>query len=203
MTTCKKHVQTQRDAVENMSSLRKPSTEEFMKQFLGSNYDVFFPYGPQTGVLPALTPQWARDFGKWLTGPEGNKDFLNSFNDVHNYYMALDEAGIMPYPGMDKVKKETRDNFLVKAGWNFNSIFGVPAKVDTNPMAIYEEAYGLLLNKYKLETTNASELKRAELFARLNMAPVASVSNDELAAKLAGREFTSKLGVDFPIDRVS
>jgi hypothetical protein len=159
---------------------RKPGMEDLMKGWLGSNYDVLFPYGPQTDWKSSLIPRWAKDAWFYLNGPQGNADFLNSWKDVHNYYMTLDDLGIMKYPGEEAVYRDTRKNFAVKANWSFASIFGVPAKVDINPMALYEEAYGLLINKYKLIT-----------------------NNDKLAAELAGTELTAKLGPNFPIDRVS
>lgn len=159
---------------------RKPGIEDLMKSWLGSNYDVLFPYGPQTDWKSSLIPRWAKDAWFYLNGPEGNADFLNSWKDVHNYYMTLDDLGIMKYPGEETVYRDTRKNFAVKANWAFGNIFGVPAKVDINPMALYEEAYGLLINKYKLIT-----------------------NNDKLAAELAGKELTAKLGPNFPVDRVS
>ena len=159
---------------------RKPGMEDLMKGWLGSNYDVLFPYGPQTDWKSSLIPRWAKDAWFYLNGPEGNADFLNSWKDVHNYYMTLDDLGIMKYPGEETVYRDTRKNFAVKANWAFGNIFGVPAKVDINPMALYEEAYGLLINKYKLIT-----------------------NNEKTARELAGAEMTAKLGPNFPIDRVS
>jgi hypothetical protein len=151
-----------------------------MKSWLGSNYDVLFPYGPQTDWKSSLIPRWAKDAWFYLNGPEGNADFLNSWKDVHNYYMTLDELGIMKYPGEETVYRDTRKNFAVKANWAFASIFGVPAKVDINPMALYEEAYDLLVNKYRL-----------------------IANNEKLARELAGAELTAKLGPNFPVDRVN
>ena len=159
---------------------RKPQTEDLMKSWLGANYDVLFPYGPQTDWKSSLVPRWAKDAWFYFNGPEGNADFLNSWKDVHNYYMTLDELGIMKYPGEEVVYRDTRKNFAVKANWAFASIFGAPAKVDTNPMALYEEAYNLLVNKYRL-----------------------IANNEKTARELAGAELTAKLGPNFPLDRVS
>jgi hypothetical protein len=159
---------------------RKPGMEDLMKSWLGSNYDVLFPYGPQTDWKSSLVPRWAKDAWFYLNGPQGNADFLNSWKDVHNYYMTLDDLGIMKYPGDETVYRDTRKNFAVKANWSFASIFGAPAKVDINPMALYEEAYDLLVNKYRL-----------------------IANNEQLAKELAGAELTAKLGPNFPIDRVN
>jgi hypothetical protein len=159
---------------------RKPGIEDLMKSWLGANYDVLFPYGPQTDWKSSLVPRWAKDAWFYFNGPEGNADFLNSWKDVHNYYMTLDELGIMKYPGEEVVYRDTRKNFAVKANWAFASIFGAPAKVDTNPMALYEEAYDLLVSKYRV-----------------------IANNEKLARELAGAELTAKLGPNFPLDRVN
>lgn len=159
---------------------RKPDMEDLMKSWLGANYDVLFPYGPQTDWTSSFVPRWAKDAWFYLNGPEGNQDFLNSWKDVHNYYRTLDELGIMKYPGAETVYRDTRKNFAVRAGWSFASIFGAPAKVDTNPMALYEEAYDLLVNKYRM-----------------------IANNEKTARELAGAEFTAKMGANFPLDRVT
>jgi|APGre2960657404_1045060.scaffolds.fasta_scaffold00143_4 hypothetical protein len=159
---------------------RKPDMEDLMKSWLGSNYDVLFPYGPQTDWTSSFVPRWAKDAWFYLNGPEGNQDFLNSWKDVHNYYRTLDELGITKYPGAETVYRDTRKNFAVRAGWSFASIFGAPAKVDTNPMAIYEDAYDLLVNKYRM-----------------------IANNEKTARELAGAEFTAKMGANFPLDRVT
>jgi len=159
---------------------RKPDMEDLMKSWLGSNYDVLFPYGPQTDWTSSFIPRWAKDAWFYLNGPEGNQDFLNSWKDVHNYYKTLDELKIMKYPGAETVYRDTRKNFAVRAGWSFASFFGAPAKVDTNPMAIYEDAYDLLVNKYRM-----------------------IANNESTARELAGTEFTAKMGANFPLDRVT
>jgi hypothetical protein len=158
----------------------KQDAEDLMKTWLGSNYDVLFPYGPQTDWKSSLIPRWAKDAWFYINGPEGNQDFLNSWKDVHNYYRTLDELGIMKYPGEEVVYRDTRKNFAVRASWSFASIFGVPAKVDTNPMAIYEDAYDMLVSKYRLVATD-----------------------EKTARELAGAEFTAKMGADFPLDRIT
>ena len=159
---------------------RKPEFEDLMKGWLGANYDVLFPYGPQTDWKSSLIPRWAKDAWFYANGPQGNADFLNAWKDVHNYYKTLEDLGIMKYPGEEVVYRDTRKNFAVRANWSFASIFGVPAKVDTNPMALYEEAYNLLVNKYRPLT-----------------------NNETTARELAGAEFTAKLGPNFPLDRVN
>lgn len=158
----------------------KPKFEDVMKSWLGSNYEVLFPYGPETNWKSTLIPRWAKDAWFYMSGPEGNQDFLNSYKDVHNYYRTLDELGIKKYPGDATVYNDTKKNFAVRAGWAFASIFGVPARVETNPMALYEDAYGLLVDKYRL-----------------------IANNENTARELAGAEFTAKMGANFPLDRIT
>jgi hypothetical protein len=158
----------------------KPDSEDLMKQYLGSYYDVIFPYGPQTSLGMAVAPRWANDLWNYANGPESKKDFLDSYKDVHNYYRTLDEMKILKYPGDAAIRKATQENFLVKFGWSFNSLFGVPAKADTRPMKLYEDAYGLLVNKYQSQGIDITQAK-----------------------ELAGAEFLSKVGTDFPLDRIT
>ena len=158
----------------------QPGAEDTMKTMLGSYYDTVFPYGPQTSIARSLTPGWANDIYNYLTGPEGKKDFVDSWKDVHNYYLTLDEMGIMKYPGDEAVKKATQDLYGVKANWSFASAFGVPAKVDTRPMQIFEDLYGMLVNKY---------ISKGETYS--------------IAKELAGAEMLLKVGPNFPLDRIT
>ena len=158
----------------------QPGAEDVMEKMLGSYYDIIFPYGPQTSIARSLTPGWANDLYNYLSGPEGKKDFVDSWKDVHNYYMVLDEMGIAKYPGDETVNRITRDLYAVKSGWSFASVFGVPAKVDTRPMQIFEDLYGALVNKY---------VEKGETFTA--------------AKELAGAEMLAKVGPNFPLDRIT
>jgi hypothetical protein len=158
----------------------KPEAEETVKNLLGSNYDVFFPYGPQDSVKRALTPTWADALIKYLTTPESDADFLNSVKSVANYYRTLDEMGIQKFPGLDTVRNDARNLYGQKAQWSFASIFGVPIKIDNDPMKLYEDYYSILVNKWRTK------------------------GEGEMDAKfLAGQELLATLGTDFPLDRVT
>ena len=157
-----------------------PNAEDVLRNYLGSYYDVVFPFGPQPSIKEAFIPRWANDAINYLSGPEGKRDFLDSWTDVHNYYMTLDELKIQKYPGPEKINMIAREQFGVKASWSFANIFGVPAKVDTNPMAIYDDLYGMLVNKYRQRGIDEKEAK-----------------------KLAGTELNERLGADFPLDRIT
>ncbi len=167
-----------------------PTVEDSLKQYLGSNYDIVFPYGPQTSFFRAFEPRWLSDFKNYVEGPEGKRDFLDSWTDVHNYYMTLSELGIQKYPGMDEINKITREQFGLKASWSFANIFGIPAKVDTNPMVIYDDLFDMLVNKYR--TGIIDPITRQF-----------TTYSEQDAKKLAGREMNERLGVKFPLDRIT
>jgi hypothetical protein len=88
--------------------------------------------------------------------------------------------GIQKYPGDKAIYQLTRDLFKVKSNWSFGNLTGVPVKVDTNPMAIYEDLYGMLVNKYTQQGADAQSAK-----------------------DLAGSEMLSRLGENFPLSRVT
>ena len=159
----------------------KPTTEDAMKQVLGkTNYDMLFPYGVQTSMGAALTPIWLNSFYKYLVGPESAADFLNSVKSVADYYHTLDEMGIQKFPGLDVVRQDVRNMYGRKAQWQFASIVGVPVKVDTNPMELFDDYYATLVNKWTVK------------------------GSSEIDAKfLAEKELLSVLGTDFPLDRVT
>jgi hypothetical protein len=156
----------------------KPNTEDTLKNVLGSNYDVFFPYGPTTVFAPK--PLWLDNGWKYLNGPESNADFLNSVKSVSNYYHTLDEMGIQKFPGDDVVRQDAKNLYGVKAQWTFASPFGVPVKVDTDPMKIFEDYYSILTNKWIAKGNNATDAKA-----------------------LAGEELLATLGTDFQLDRIT
>jgi len=158
----------------------KPSTEDTMKQVLGSNYEILFPYGTQTSLGAGLRPVWFDSYMKYLLGPESQADFLNSVKSVADYYHTLDEMGIQKFPGLDTVRQDVRNMYKTKAQWQFASFAGVPIKVDTDPMQLYTDYYKTLVNKWVVN------------------------GNTEVDAKfLAGKEMLATLGNNFPLDRVT
>lgn len=167
-----------------------PGSEDILKEYLGSNYDILFPYGPTTSLFQAYTPRWLGDARNYIEGPEGKRDFLDSWTDVYNYYMTLEELGIQKYPGNAAINELARKQFGIKASWSFANIFGIPAKVDTNPMMIYDDLYGILVNKYRTGIID----------------PVTrqfTTYSEKDAKRLAGTELNERLGVEFPLDRIT
>jgi hypothetical protein len=160
-----------------------PDAEQTMKDVLGPSYDVLFPYGPPAGLsgaAAALVPGWARDFYTYASGNEGRTDYLSSVKSVANYYRSLEEMGLGKFPGMDQIRKEARELYRIKAQWSFASIFGVPAKVETRPMDIFEQYYDILVNKYRQGGVTIAKAK-----------------------ELAGQEFLATINPNFPLDRIT
>jgi hypothetical protein len=157
-----------------------PDVEDVLKNNFGNMYETLFPFGPQESIAKGLTPIWAADLFKWLNGPKGQKDFLASWNSVHNYYKTLDDLGIQDYPGSDKIYEETKKMWGQKFRWNFASPFGVPAQPNTRPFSIYEDLYNIYVNKYKSQGLN-----------------------DDQAKEEAEKEFIGKFGPDFPLDNIT
>jgi hypothetical protein len=158
----------------------KPTREESMKDVLGPAYDYLFPYGVNQDPLSGLTPTWLLNYGRYITGNESDRDFLESVKSVANYRQALAEQGIAPMPSMDDIRKEAKDLFRQKANWQFWSLAGVPAKVDTKPMQIFEQYYNILVNKYITQ----------------------GATRDEAVTK-AGDEFLANVSPNFPLDRIT
>ena len=159
---------------------QKPSREETMKDVMGPAFDYLFPYGVNTQPLGGIQPQWAKDYYKYLMGSTSDKDFLESVKSVQNYRYALAEMGIAEMPSQDAIEKEARELYRTKANWSFWSIAGVPAKVETKPMQIFEQYFNILVNKYQ---TNGD-------------------SRDE-AVRKAGDEFLATVSPTFPLDRIT
>jgi len=157
-----------------------PEAEDVLKSTFGEAYETMFPFGPQESLRKGLTPIWARDLYNYLVGPKGQKDFLASWNSVHNYYKTLDELGIEPYPGDDVIYQKTKDAWGQKFRWNFASPFGVPAQPNTRPFSIFEDVFNMYVNKYKEEGLN-----------------------DDAAKEAAEQEYIGKFGPDFPTDRIT
>ena len=158
----------------------KPTREETLKDVLGPSYDYLFPYGVNQAPLSGLTPAWLLNFGRYVTGNESDRDFLESVKSVANYRQVLAEVGIAPMPSMDEIRSEARDLYRQKANWQFSSLAGVPARVDTKPMQLFEQYFNILVNKYQQQ----------------------GATRDEAVTK-AGEEFHANVSPAFPLDRIT
>jgi hypothetical protein len=158
----------------------QPSSEDTLKEILGTNYDVIFPYGPQSSIGQALIPGWLSAGLAYVRGDESRADYLNSLKSVMNYYYTLEELGIQKFPGMEQVRDDVGKLYLQKARWTFASPLGVPIKVDTDPNKLYKDYFSILTEKY-----------------------LSKGNTREDAKFLAGQEMIGELGADFQLDRVT
>lgn len=158
----------------------KPTTETMLRGAIGGVYDSIFPYGPQTNVKTLLLPSWAKDAYKWLNGPEGDANFLASLKSVANYHFALQEMGIEKAPSWKQMRAEAKALYGQRFFWSAFSIFGVPVKVDTRPTKVFEDYYGILMNKYLSK----------------------GMSRDD-AMNSADSEFLATMAPNFPLDRIT
>lgn len=162
-----------------------PNTEEAIKDAINlavpGTYDQWFPYGPPTNLTNMLITPWQRATYLSLVGPEGQKDYLASWNSVYNYHKTMVDMGIeKSFPSPEMIRKEVKALWGFKAAYSFASPFGVPIKSTTSPMGLASTLY------FKLRDKALAEGKTME------------AANNEAAQ---GMLFT--LGPKFNVDRVS
>ena len=127
----------------------KPTAEEQLIGVLGQEtYDILFPYGPQKDIPSAFIPSWVKPLKFAIMGSESDKLYLNSFQSNWAMAMTKYDMGLAPAPTVESVEKQTRSTFFTKFKWAFASPFGIPAKVDTKPFAIFDDYYNILVNKH-------------------------------------------------------
>lgn len=162
-----------------------PGTEAGIKEALTINgtdwYSVIFPYGAPTSLTKQLTPPWANSLWNAATGNQGKADYLSSWRSVYNYHKMLVEMGIeKKFPSDEQITKEVKTLWSEKFLSGFSSVFGVPYKVETNPMRGTSNLFYKLKDKY-----------------------VAQGFGEQEARDLAGDEMIALLGPNFMVDRVT
>ena len=159
---------------------QKPTAEDTFRQVLGPTYDAIFPYGAPANIASPLMPSWAKDLYKSIVGPEGDAAFMDTVKSVANYHNALAEMGIEEKMTQQQFFDEARGLYFRRFRSGFASPLGVPTKVDTNPMALFDNYYNTLINKHMSKGDN-----RSDAMAKAEM------------------EFLATVAPNFPIDRVS
>lgn len=159
---------------------QKPNAEETFRNILGPTYDAIFPYGAPSSVLSPLMPAWAKDLYKAVTGPEGDDAFMRTVKSVANYHNALAEMGVKEKLTQEQIFAEAKGLYFRRFRSGFASPFGVPYKVDTNPMNLFDNYYNTLVTKYINKNMNRSD-----------------------AMDAAEAEFLATVAPNFPIDRVA
>jgi hypothetical protein len=162
-----------------------PGTEDGIKEALTINgtdwYSVIFPYGAPTKLTKQLTPPWANALYNAATGNPGKADYLSSYRSVYNYHKMLVEMGIeKKFPSDAMIEKEVKTLWTEKFLSGFSSVFGVPYKVETNPMRGTSNLFYKLKDKY-----------------------VAQGYGEQESRDLAGDEMLALLGPNFMVDRVT
>jgi hypothetical protein len=162
-----------------------PGTEDGIKEALTINgtdwYSVIFPYGAPTKLTKQLTPPWANALYNAATQNQGKADWVSSWRSVYNYHKMLVELGVSKkFPSDAEILKEVTLLWQEKFLSGFSSIFGVPYKVETNPMRGTSNLFYKLKDKY-----------------------VAQGYGEQESRDLAGDEMLALLGPNFMVDRVT
>jgi hypothetical protein len=158
----------------------KPGAEDTFRNVLGPAYDAIFPYGAPSNIASPLMPSWAKDLYKSIAGPEGDAAFMATVKSVANYHNALAEMGIEKKMTQKQFFDEARGLYFRRFRWGFASPLGVPAKVQTDPMSLFDNYYNSLVNKHMAKNMNRSD-----------------------AMDAAEMEFLATIAPNFPIDRVT
>lgn len=165
----------------SMIQSKYPDSEETIKTILGPAYDTFFPYGAKTSLKETFIPQWLRDSANWARSSKGKADWQTSWQSVYDFHATLVEMGIdKKMPTDAEILDETKRMWTLKARLEFASPAGVPVKVDTRPMDVFNQFYSILVQKYQSKGLQWDAAKTA-----------------------AEEEFLATMGSNFPIDRVT
>ena len=135
------------------STLVREAIDKTFGKIPGYSYEELFPYGvnPDLGdaAIRTFTPAWGRNALMWLTGDEGDREWLTTYASEWNYQMALYEMGIGKEPTEAIVKKNAGKKFREKFLWQFGSPLGSPAVIDMRPDSIFSTYYRAAYEKYK------------------------------------------------------
>ncbi len=123
------------------------------KYIPGYSYDQLFPFGVDTNPLKSLqrgiTPGWAPTLHKYLSpNGDGTIDWINSLTSEYKYQQFMYDAKIGPKPTEASVLNQTKKNYLNKFFWQFGSIVGSPAIVETKPMGVFQDLFNAKADSY-------------------------------------------------------
>lgn len=177
-------------------TVKKIVDESLIGRIPGYSYDELFPFGVETdikkGVPAAFTPGWLPALRKYLQpNGDGSVDWTNSLLSEYQYQAALYDMKMGPEPTHDSVYKAAKNNFRTKFIWQFGSLVGTPAYVETKPMGVFQDFFNAKANAYKaMKNPDGS--------------PVYSSTE---AATLAETDLNTMLrlpkGTEFPVDRLN
>ena len=162
----------------------------------GYSYDELFPFGVETdlkkAVPGAFTPGWLPSLRKYLQpNGDGSLDWTNSLISEYEYQGMLYDLDMGPRPTHDSVYKAAKNNFKTKFIWQFGSLVGTPAYVETRPMGVFQDFFNAKANSYSA----MKKLDGTPLYSRTE------------AAALAEKDLNAMLrlpkGKKFPTDRIN
>lgn len=131
----------------------KPKSADLAQQIIdgtighlpGYSYKELFPYGIETNVgkqaISSITPGWYKSARKYFFGDDGSADWVNSVLSQYKYQTNLYDAGLGPKPTNKSIINAARKSYGVKAAWQFGSLVGSPAYVETRPNSIFEDLF--------------------------------------------------------------
>lgn len=165
----------------------------------GYSYDELFPYGVETEGLAggavrnaqrAVTPGWLPALRKYLLpNGDGTIDWINSVTSEFQYQQMLYDANLGPAPTTDSVLKQTKKNYLNKFEWQFGSIIGTPAYVETKPANIFKDFFNAKATAYVAQgksRTEAADLAEKDVNTMLRL-PKGSIKKDVLQIKAVSK----------------
>jgi hypothetical protein len=156
----------------------------------GYSYDELFPYGVETSVganvQRAVTPGWLPALRKYLSpNGDGTVDWMNSVSSEFKYQQIIYDAGLGPEPTSNSVIKQVKKNYFTKFKWQFGSIIGTPAYVETKPGNVFSDLFNSKANAYVAEgksRTEAADLAEQDVNEMLRL-PKGTISKDVLRLK--------------------
>lgn len=157
----------------------------------GYSYDELFPYGVETdvgaNVQRAVTPGWLPALRKYLLpNGDGTVDWMNSVSSEFKYQQILYDADLGPKPTTESVVKQVKKNFFSKFKWQFGSIIGTPAYVETKPGNIFTDLFTAKANANVakgMSRTEAADLAEQEVNQMLRLPKGGTISKDVLTLK--------------------
>ena len=146
----------------------------------------------QTAIPGAFTPGWLPSLRKYLQpNGDGSVDWTNSLISEYSYQAALYDMNMGPKPTHDSVYKAAKNNFRTKFLWQFGSLVGTPAYVETKPMGIFQDFFNAKADGY----VAMKDKDGNPLYTRTE------------AATLAEQDLNTMLrlpkGTKFPVDRLN
>lgn len=159
----------------------------------GYSYEELFPFGVETNPViqegKNITPGWWASARKYFFGDDGTIDFTNSLLSQYKYQTILYELGLGPKPTEKSILNAAKRNYGLKAAWQFGSLIGSPAYVETKPASIFQDLFNTKADAFIAQGLSRSDAAQAaEDYLNLTLRlPKGSISGDVLKQKMASK----------------